>query len=111
MKVTKCTFGQLKDAGVSIDKLLETVQSAIAKREILKQGVTQGKQAFRTSESAKVARNALTDAEDFAMQVIAFDKAMQKACETWGTFEWALPKYIVENASKLFPHVSDPVPA
>jgi hypothetical protein len=103
MQITKVTYNQLRDGGVDMGEFGKLVNSAVSKREVSKETFSQSGKAFTRSEASKIARNELTDSEDFALTVLAFDTAMAKAAKTWGLADWKVPAAMVANAKVICP--------
>ena len=108
MNLTKVTYTVLKDAGVDIGKLGESVNSACEKREVSKETYSQSGKTFTRSEASKIARKSLNDVEDFALTILAFDTHMAKAAKNWGLETWELPVAMIESAQHLWPYVKTP---
>jgi hypothetical protein len=104
MKLNQVTAIELKSAGVDLGKLGETVNNACGKRKVTLERFSQTSAAFGRAENARIARAELTDVEDFALVIMAFDAAMSKVQKTWGLDQWALPEVIRESAPKLWPY-------
>lgn len=104
MTINKVTHTVLTDEGVDVGKMAETVNAATSKREITKERFSQGKSKFARSESSEINRNELTDAEDFALTIMAFDAAMTKVQKTWGLETWNLPVKMLETAKTIWPY-------
>ena len=111
MKLSQVTYNALVEAQVDLGKLGETVNSACDKRKVAKETFAQTGKAFTRNEQARIARAELTDEEDFALVIVAFDTAMLKVQKTWGLDVWELPPVIRESAPKLWPYKGERKPA
>lgn len=113
MNLTKVTYSVLREEGIDLGKLGDAVNSACAKREVSKETYSQSGKAFSRSETSKIGRNSLTDIEDFALTVVAYDTHMAKAAKTWGLETWPVPVAMLETCKHLFPYrkVTETVPA
>lgn len=115
MTINKVTHTVLIDEGVDVGKLAETVNAAAAKREVTKERFSQGKAKFTRSEASEIARTDLTDEEDFALTLMAFDASMTKVQKTWGLERWDIPVKMIETAKTIWPYrripAAAPVPA
>ena len=79
MKLSIVTYDELVANGVDMGKLGECVNSASDKRTVKNEKFTQSGKAFTRSESAAISRSKLTDPEDLALTIVAFDTAMLKS--------------------------------
>lgn len=104
MRLSEYTAALLKDAKVDLGKLGEATNSAHGKRDLTKTSLTEGKSGFKGSEGFKIDKNNLTDAEEIALRVEAWDTAMAKAEKSWGPFERTLPAGL-ECVKVMFPYM------
>lgn len=110
MKLSVVTYDELVANGVDMGKLGECVNSASEKRTVKSEKFTQSGKAFTRSESAAISRSKLTDPEDLALTIVAFDAAMLKVQKTWGLEGWSVPEAMVAGAKSCWPFVT-PNPA
>ena len=110
MKLSVVTYDELVANGVDMGKLGECVNSASEKRTVKNEKFTQSGKAFTRSESAAISRAKLSDPEDLALTIVAFDTAMLKVQKTWGLEGWSVPEAMVAGAKSCWPFVK-PNPA
>ena len=103
MKLSVVTYDELVANGVDMGKLGECVNSASDKRTVKNEKFTQSGKAFTRSESAAISRSKLTDPEDLALTIVAFDTAMLKVQKTWGLEGWSVPEAMVAAAKACWP--------
>ena len=103
MRLSEYTAALLKEQAVDLGKLGESLNSAHAKRDLTKTSLTESKSGFRGSEGFKIDKGGLTDAEEVALRVEAWDTAMAKAEKSWGAFDRTLPAGL-ECVKVMFPY-------
>ena len=103
MKLSIVTYDELVANGIDMGKLGECVNSASDKRTVKSEKFTQSGKAFTRSESAAISRSKLTDPEDLALTIVAFDTAMLKVQKTWGLEGWSVPEAMVAAAKSCWP--------
>ena len=105
MKPSAVTYDELVANGVDMGKLGECVNSASDKRTVKSEKFTQSGKAFTRSESAAISRAKLSDPEDLALTIVAFDTVMLKVQKTWGLEGWSVPEAMVAAAKACWPFV------
>ena len=105
MKLSVVTYDELVANGVDMGKLGECVNSASEKRLVKNEKFTQSGKAFTRSESASINRSKLSDQEDLALTIVAFDTAMLKVQKTWGLEGWSVPETMLAAAKACWPFV------
>ena len=103
MKLSVVTYDELVANGIDMGKLGECVNSASEKRTVKSEKFTQSGKAFTRSESAAISRAKLSDQEDLALTIVAFDTAMLKVQKTWGLEGWSVPEAMVAGAKACWP--------
>ena len=105
MKLSAVTYDELVANEIDMGKLGECVNSASDKRTVKSEKFTQSGKAFTRSESAAISRSKLTDPEDLALTIVAFDTAMLKVQKTWGLEGWSVPETMLAAAKACWPFV------
>lgn len=105
MKLSVVTYDELLANGIDLGKLGECVNSASEKRTVKNEKFTQSGKAFTRSESAAINRAKLSDPEDLALTIVAFDAAMMKVQKTWGLEGWSVPENMLTAAKACWPFV------
>jgi hypothetical protein len=95
-------YAQLKSAGVEVGDLIDTYHKAYSLREVIKRNATESKPGFRFSESAKLSRDVLSNAQEFALSIVAADCAHVKTYRMWGS-ECNFGTGYVEKAKSIWP--------
>ena len=101
--LSEVTVTQLREANISIAKLMGSHDDAVKKRKIIKARLKQGATAFTRSESSNMEYKDLTSPEQFALTVIAYDQYMLHASKTWQQETWPLPKWMLAKGVAIFP--------
>ena len=101
-KISEQTARLLKSVKVDLGELCSAIDSAWEKRETKVASVTEVKKSYNTRESATVSKMHLTDKEDLALRLLAFDAACIKSQKAWGVFDYSLPESL-ECLSNVFP--------
>jgi hypothetical protein len=115
-RISDNTFTSLKAAQVDVSKLLASLNSALSKKSLVSHSVTQGRTSFKQSEKAEIERRQLTDHEDYALVINAFDSYMVKGYKRWATddesiAQWPIPASMIHNCKNLWPFVVVETPA
>lgn len=105
MKLSVVTYDELVANGIDMGKLGECVNAASEKRTVKNEKFTQSGKTFTRSESASINRAKLTDPEDLALTIVAFDIAMMKVQKTWGLEGWSVPENMLTAAKACWPFV------
>jgi len=109
-KISEQTARLLKSQAVDLGELCSAIEAAWDKRETKTASVNEVKKAFNVKESAVVGKLNLSDREDLALRLLAFDTACQKAIKSWGVFDYSLPESL-ECLPQVFPFKGKPAKA
>ena len=104
MRLSVVTYDELLANEVDMGKLGEAVASASDKRTVKSERFSQTGKNFTRSESANISRAKLTDPEDLALTIVAFDAAMVKVQKTWGLEGWNVPEAMLAGAKACWPY-------
>ena len=100
-KLTNCTFKQI-EAICDAKGLLTDLGRAQGKGEATKKAKVTEKKAEFTLGNMVVSKSVLTDAEQYALKVLAFDSNQKKACEAWGEFTWSVPESMIKMIKTIW---------
>jgi hypothetical protein len=106
MKLTQVTFEAMQAAGIDTNAYTNCLGTAQKKKAEGEHKVTQGKDSYKQVERSEITKLHLTEAEDYAMMILAFDSNQSSACKKWSKFSWTLPVDLVVAAQAYWPYVS-----